>query len=163
MPSLPAPVSAYPAYFVGHAGVGLLFRPGLEVVQENLRSIGEDILQLSPRPRALIVTSGHFTADPIHGPGVIEGTHATHHPPIRPAPQLISLPCNTVNVKAKSHIQHDFVNDFHDSHPFVYDYDWPHKDSPDLANEVWKHLKGAGIKTKRVERGIDHGVYVLFI
>lgn len=57
--------------------------------------------------------------------------------------------------------QHDFVNDFHDSHPFVYDYDWAHLDSPELAKEVWTHLKAAGIKAKRTERGVDHGMSVL--
>ena len=55
--------------------------------------------------------------------------------------------------------QHDFVNDFHDSHPHVYAYDWEHIDAPELGQEVWQHLKAAGIRTKRVERGIDHGVW----
>jgi aromatic ring-opening dioxygenase catalytic subunit (LigB family) len=58
--------------------------------------------------------------------------------------------------------QHDFVNDFHDSHPFVYEYDWPHKDAPDLANYVWKHIVASGTKAKRTERGVDHGVWVPF-
>lgn len=61
-------------------------------------------------------------------------------------------------MKKNTHIQHDFVGDFHDSHPFVYEYDWPHLDAPELGGEVFAHLKAAGIKAKRVERGIDHGV-----
>lgn len=28
--------------------------------------------------------------------------------------------------------------------------------------DVWNHLRGAGIKAKRVERGVDHGVWVPF-
>lgn len=58
--------------------------------------------------------------------------------------------------------QHDFVNDFHDTHPFVYEYEWPHVDSADIASEVWRHLVHAGFKSKRVERGVDHGVWVPF-
>ena len=58
--------------------------------------------------------------------------------------------------------QHDFVNDFHDSAPFVYEYEWPHDDSPELATEVWRRLTESGIKAKRVERGVDHGVWVPF-
>jgi aromatic ring-opening dioxygenase catalytic subunit (LigB family) len=58
--------------------------------------------------------------------------------------------------------KHDFVNDFHDTHPFVYDYDWPHTDAPELAHDIWKHLIKAGFKAKRVERGVDHGVWVPF-
>ncbi|KAJ5807326.1 hypothetical protein N7447_010782 [Penicillium robsamsonii] len=130
-----------PTYFIGHAGVGLLFddRPRNEIVQANLRDIGEEILSLSPRPKAVVIFSGHFEAGEIHGPGVIE-----------------------VNVKNGTHIQHDFVNDFHDSKPFVYEYDWPHQDAPELAAQLWEHLRKAGFKAKRVERGMDHGVWVPF-
>jgi aromatic ring-opening dioxygenase catalytic subunit (LigB family) len=58
--------------------------------------------------------------------------------------------------------KHDFVNDFYDSRPSVYEYDWPHLDAPDLALEVWKHLQKSGFKAKRVSRGVDHGVWVPF-
>ncbi len=44
----------------------------------------------------------------------------------------------------------------------MYKYDWPHKDAPDLAVEIWKHLVKSGVKAKRVERGVDHGVWVPF-
>jgi len=54
------------------------------------------------------------------------------------------------------------VGDFHDSQPFVYKYDWPHQDAPELAADIWKHLVKAGVKSKRVERGVDHGVWVPF-
>ncbi len=64
--------------------------------------------------------------------------------------------------KSTNSPQHDFVGDFHDSQPFVYKYDWPHQDAPELANDIWKHLVKAGVKSKRVERGVDHGVWVPF-
>ncbi|KAL2841007.1 Extradiol ring-cleavage dioxygenase, class III enzyme, subunit B [Aspergillus pseudoustus] len=141
MPSTIEPTQPYPAYFIGHAGVGLLFSESSnnKTVQANLREIGKEVLSIFPRPKAIIVFSGHFEAGEIHGPGVIE-----------------------VNVKRGTYIQHDFVNDFHDTRPTVYEYDWPHTDAPDLALQVWEHLRKAGIKAKRVERGVDHGVWVPF-
>ncbi|XXH00180.1 hypothetical protein Hte_006522 [Hypoxylon texense] len=141
MPSAIAPARPLPVYFIGHAGVGLLFSesPQNRIVQDNLRAIGEEIRAITPRPKAILTFSGHFEAGEIHGPGVIE-----------------------VNVKRGTYIQHDFVNDFHDTRPSVYEYEWPHLDAPELAQDVWKHLVGQGIKAKRVERGVDHGVWVPF-
>jgi aromatic ring-opening dioxygenase catalytic subunit (LigB family) len=74
------PPQPYPAYFIGHAGVGLLFNESLnnKSVQANLREIGKEILSLSPRPKAIVVFSGHFEAGEIHGPGVIEGKTFSH-------------------------------------------------------------------------------------
>ena len=65
-----------PVYFIGHAGVGLLFSEteNNRIVQDNLRRIGEEISALAPKPKAVIVFSGHFEASEIHGPEVIEGT-----------------------------------------------------------------------------------------
>ncbi|KAI1215090.1 Extradiol ring-cleavage dioxygenase, class III enzyme, subunit B [Annulohypoxylon truncatum] len=141
MPSALVTDRPLPVYFIGHAGVGLLFSesPQNRIVQDNLRVIGEEIRRISPRPKAILTFSGHFEAGEIHGPEVIE-----------------------VNMKKGTYIMHDFVNDFHDSAPFVYEYDWPHEDAPELASEVWRHLNKSGIKAKRVERGVDHGIWVPF-
>ncbi|KAF3064126.1 4,5-DOPA dioxygenase extradiol-like protein [Daldinia childiae] len=121
MPSAVVPNRPLPVYFIGHAGVGLLFSesPQNRIVQDNLRAVGEEIRAISPRPKAILTFSGHFEAGEIHGPGVIEA-------------------------------------------PFVYEYDWPHEDAPELATEVWRHITKSGIKAKRVERGVDHGVWVPF-
>lgn len=75
MPSVVEPAKPLPVYYIGHAGVGLLFdeSPRNRIVQDNLRAIGEEVLALSPRPKAIITFSGHFEAGEIHGPGVIEG------------------------------------------------------------------------------------------
>jgi len=77
-----------PTYFIGHAGVGLLFddRPRNKIPQANLRDIGDEILSLSPRPKAVVVFSGHFEAGEIHGPGVIEGEVMIKHDKIRLSP-----------------------------------------------------------------------------
>ncbi|KAI7780353.1 hypothetical protein LA080_016077 [Diaporthe eres] len=110
MPSAVENTKPLPVYFIGHAGVGLLFKEdeNNDIVKDNLRSIGDEIL----------------------------------------------------NVKKNTYIQHDFVKDFHDTQPFVYEDDWPHKDAPELAVDVWNDLRKAGIKAKRVERGVDHGIWV---
>jgi 4,5-DOPA dioxygenase extradiol len=98
MPSVDSPASSkpYPLYFIGHAGVNLLFSDAETSVttRANLAEIGREILALQPRPKALVVFSGHFVADEIRGKGAVE-----------------------VNVKPKTAILHDFVNDFHDSAP----------------------------------------------
>ncbi|GAA6041784.1 hypothetical protein JCM8097_007159 [Rhodosporidiobolus ruineniae] len=137
MPSADPP--SYPLYFIGHAGVNLLFSdaPTTQTTRKNLAGIGQEILALQPRPKALVIFSGHFVADEIRGKGIIE-----------------------VNVKPETPILHDYVNDFHDSHPSVYEYDWPHLDAPELAHEVYGELKGAGLTARRVQRGVDHGVWV---
>ena len=75
MPSATTPTEALPVYFIGHAGVGLLFDESEDnkIVQANLRAIGKEIQAIEPRPKAILVFSGHFEAGEIHGPGVIEG------------------------------------------------------------------------------------------
>jgi 4,5-DOPA dioxygenase extradiol len=78
MPSQVEHDKPLPAYFLGHAGVGLLFSDSdnNRIVQHNLRQIGEEISAIEPRLKAVIVFSGHFEAGEIHGPGVIEGMTA---------------------------------------------------------------------------------------
>ncbi len=75
MPSATRSPQPLPAYYIGHAGVGLLYSEtdNNRIVQDNLRAIGDEILALSPRPKAIVTFSGHFEAGEIHGPGVIEG------------------------------------------------------------------------------------------
>ena len=77
MPSTTQPAQALPVYFIGHAGVGLLFSntKNNHTVQSNLRAIGEEIRAIFPPPKAVITFSGHFEAGEIHGPGVIEGIY----------------------------------------------------------------------------------------
>ncbi len=75
MPSAIVRSEPLPVYFIGHAGVGLLFdeSESNHTVQNNLKAIGEEILSISPRPKAIITFSGHFEAGEIHGPNTIEG------------------------------------------------------------------------------------------
>ena len=79
MPSATQASQPLPVYYIGHAGVGLLFSEteNNRIVQDNLRAIGDEVLTLSPRPKAIVTFSGHFEAGEIHGPGVIEGEWST--------------------------------------------------------------------------------------
>lgn len=80
MPSAIEPTKPFPVYFIGHAGVSLLFDQtrNFDSIRNSLREIGKEILAIKPRPKAIIVFSGHFEAGEIHGPGVIEGRTCTH-------------------------------------------------------------------------------------
>lgn len=75
MPSAIENPKLLPVYFIGHAGVGLLFKEdeNNDIVKANLRSIGDEIRAISPPPKAILIFSGHFEAGEIHGPGVVEG------------------------------------------------------------------------------------------
>jgi aromatic ring-opening dioxygenase catalytic subunit (LigB family) len=74
MPSATEPNKPFPVYFVGHAGVSLLFEEArnFDSIRGSLRDIGKEILAIKPRPKAIIIFSGHFEAGEIHGPNVIE-------------------------------------------------------------------------------------------
>ncbi|OJJ70419.1 hypothetical protein ASPBRDRAFT_56215 [Aspergillus brasiliensis CBS 101740] len=50
-----------PTYFIGHGGVGILFKPGYGPVQQDLREIGKEIKAL--KPEAIVTTCGHFEGD----------------------------------------------------------------------------------------------------
>lgn len=59
--------------------------------------------------------------------------------------------------------QTDLIYDFYGFLPHYYEYKYPNKGSPEVAEKVTKKLTGAGIKVERVRRGLDHGVWVGFI
>lgn len=64
-----------------------------------------------------------------------------------------------VNVAEKT----DIIYDFHGFPPHYYEFKYPYKGSPELAEKVIAKLGLAGISTERVARGLDHGVWVGFI
>lgn len=57
----------------------------------------------------------------------------------------------------------DIIYDFYNFPPHYYEYEYPNRGSPEIAQKVIDNLKGAGIEVQRVERGLDHGVWVGFI
>jgi aromatic ring-opening dioxygenase catalytic subunit (LigB family) len=59
--------------------------------------------------------------------------------------------------------QMDLIYDFYGFPPHYYEYEYPNKGSPKVAEKVIDKLAAAGIQVERVKRGLDHGVWVGFI
>lgn len=59
--------------------------------------------------------------------------------------------------------QGKLIYDFYGFPSHYYEYDFPHRGSPAVAESVIEKLSGAGIQVDRVERGLDHGVWVGFL
>ncbi|KAI2621004.1 putative aromatic ring-opening dioxygenase LigB subunit [Hypomontagnella submonticulosa] len=57
----------------------------------------------------------------------------------------------------------DLIYDFYGFPPHYYEYDYPNRGSPEVAEKVIEKLAGAGIETERVKRGLDHGVWAGFM
>ncbi|KAI0403513.1 putative aromatic ring-opening dioxygenase LigB subunit [Xylaria palmicola] len=57
----------------------------------------------------------------------------------------------------------DLIYDFRGFPAHYYEYKYPNKGSPEVAEKVIEKFSAAGIKVDRVERGLDHGVWAGFI
>ncbi|KAK6956565.1 hypothetical protein Daesc_001843 [Daldinia eschscholtzii] len=64
-----------------------------------------------------------------------------------------------INVAEKT----DLIYDFYGFPPHYYEYDYPNKGSPEVAEKVIEKLADAGVEVERVKRGLDHGVWVGFM
>jgi 4,5-DOPA dioxygenase extradiol len=57
----------------------------------------------------------------------------------------------------------DLIYDFYGFPKHYYEYEYPNKGSPEVAEMVIGRLENAGIEVERVERGLDHGVWAGFM
>jgi 4,5-DOPA dioxygenase extradiol len=57
----------------------------------------------------------------------------------------------------------DIIYDFYGFPPHYYEYKFPNKGSPELANKVIEKLGDVGIEVHKVKRGLDHGVWAGFV
>lgn len=57
----------------------------------------------------------------------------------------------------------DLIYDFYNFPPHYYEYKYPNKGSPEVAEKVIQKLTSASIEVERVDRGLDHGVWVGFM
>jgi hypothetical protein len=57
----------------------------------------------------------------------------------------------------------DLIYDFYGFPKHYYEYEYPNKGSPEIAEMVIGRLESAGIEVERVERGLDHGVWAGFM
>ncbi|KAL9113212.1 MAG: hypothetical protein Q9227_002547 [Pyrenula ochraceoflavens] len=68
---------------------------------------------------------------------------------------------NKIKINAAEHT--DLIYDFYGFPPHYYEYDYPNKGSPQVAEKVIEKLAVAGIEVERVNRGLDHGVWAGFM
>ncbi|KAI1421289.1 putative aromatic ring-opening dioxygenase LigB subunit [Xylaria sp. FL1777] len=57
----------------------------------------------------------------------------------------------------------DLIYDFYGFPPHYYEYKFPYKGSPEVAEKVVQKLTTASISVEKVKRGLDHGVWVGFL
>jgi 4,5-DOPA dioxygenase extradiol len=57
----------------------------------------------------------------------------------------------------------DIIYDFYGFPPHYYEYKFPNKGSPELADKVIEKLGSFGIEVEKVKRGLDHGVWAGFV
>lgn len=57
----------------------------------------------------------------------------------------------------------DLIYDFYGFPPHYYEYKYPNKGSPEVAEEIVQKLSGASIQVEKVKRGLDHGAWVGFL
>jgi 4,5-DOPA dioxygenase extradiol len=68
---------------------------------------------------------------------------------------------NRIQINAA--VDTDIIYDFYGFPPHYYEYKFPNKGSPELANKVIERLGGVGIQVQKVKRGLDHGVWAGFV
>lgn len=64
-----------------------------------------------------------------------------------------------INVHEKT----DLIYDFYGFPPHYYEYDYPNRGSPEVAQQVIDKLSMAGMEVEEVRRGLDHGVWAGFM
>ncbi|KAI0423396.1 putative aromatic ring-opening dioxygenase LigB subunit [Xylaria sp. FL1042] len=57
----------------------------------------------------------------------------------------------------------DIIYDFYGFPPHYYEYKYPNRGSPEVAENIAQKLSDAGIQVEKVKRGLDHGVWVGFL
>jgi 4,5-DOPA dioxygenase extradiol len=68
---------------------------------------------------------------------------------------------NTIAINAAA--ETDIIYDFHGFPKHYYEFQYPNKGSPEVADRVANLLGDHGVKVEKVKRGLDHGVWVGFI
>lgn len=66
-----------------------------------------------------------------------------------------------ISINAAEHT--DIIYDFYGFPAHYYEYKFPYKGSPEIAEKVIEKLSGANIEVERVKRGLDHGVWAGFM
>ena len=103
-------------------------------VYPQLQSIGREITSLTPKPKAVLVFSAHWSSESTQ-PDTIQINTSEHEP---------------------------LLYDFYGFPRHYYMEKYANVGSKVLAERVMEVLSEQGIKSEGVERGLDHGVFVCF-
>ncbi|KAF1824403.1 aromatic ring-opening dioxygenase LigB subunit [Dissoconium aciculare CBS 342.82] len=132
-PVEPPTTSRTPVYFLSHGGPNLM-EDYDHPAYSVLQTIGREITQ-KVKPKGVVVFSAHWQA---------------------PSP-------NTILVSGATEKAENLIYDFGGFPEHYYRAQYPHRGSPELAGKVLDKLQEAGIASKVVKRGLDHGVWVSFM
>ncbi|KAJ1900307.1 hypothetical protein LPJ66_001567 [Kickxella alabastrina] len=123
-----------PVYFVSHGGPNLLDEsdyPPTSAISKALRKIGDDIR--AQNPRALLVLSGHWESN--------SG--------------------KSLQINGKSAFPKPLIYDFGGFPAWLYKEEFAHKTEPALTQQIAQLLTQGGIPVETVDRGLDHGAWVV--
>ncbi|KAJ2842344.1 hypothetical protein J3B02_005608, partial [Coemansia erecta] len=133
MASSAAAASRMPVYFVSHGGPNLLDSKDYPPSDAISQGLSKIGSEiLGLNPRALLIVSGHWEAG-----------------------------ATTLQVNSKTGIEQPLIYDFHGFPSWMYKEEFPHRLDPELAHQVSSILNSANIPTEIVDRGLDHGVWVV--
>ena len=68
---------------------------------------------------------------------------------------------NKIKINYAEHT--DLIYDFYGFPAHYYEYNYPNRGSPEIAQKVVERLTNADIRVEKVERGLDHGVWAGFM
>lgn len=144
MSSNTPPTRRTPVYFLGIGGPNFIENTAHPAFA-RLAAVGKEITTVV-KPKAVVVFSAHWQSSSngssaSSGPGGSGGSGVE------------------VNVAEDAGI----IYDFYGFPPHFYEYQYPYRGSPAVAEKVIGKLTEAGVGVKRVKRGLDHGVWAGFL
>lgn len=101
----------------------------------KLAAVGHEITTLV-KPKAIVVISGHWQDDSLNDKSRAK-----------------------INVAEEA----DLIYDFYGFPRRYYEYEFPNRGSPEVAERVAGLLREGGVEVEGVERGLDHGIWAGFI
>ncbi|KAJ2786032.1 hypothetical protein GGI15_001740 [Coemansia interrupta] len=124
---------AMPVYFVSHGGPNLLDPTDYPPSEPIAQGLSKIGREiLALNPRALLILSGHWEAGPA-----------------------------SLQINSKSAQPQPLIYDFYGFPASFYEEKFPHTASPQFAQEVASLVSQADIPIDLVDRGLDHGVWVV--
>lgn len=141
MSSNTSPTRRTPVYFLGIGGPNFIENTAHPAFA-RLAAVGREITTVV-KPKAVVVFSAHWQSSSSRS----SASSSTGGSGVE------------VNVAEDAGI----IYDFYGFPPHFYEYNYPYRGSPAVAEKVIEKLAEADIGVKRVKRGLDHGVWAGFL